>query len=200
MSRTAIQIGPADNGRRMTLVDFEHAEGREGYRYELSRGVVTVVDVPNFRHAAQVDAISQQLGAYRANHPRRIYALLAGSDCKILIPDLDSERHPDLSVYRTPPKRPNDWATWVPDIVIEVASASSRQRDYDQKPEEYQRFGVREYWLFDEERDHLLAHRQSGGRWVVKTVRPPTKYTTRLLPEFELDLQAVFEAARSIEG
>src|SRR5687767_3782265 len=60
MSRTAIQIGPADNGRRMSLSEFEHAEAREGFRYELGRGVVIVVDVPNFSHAAQLDAISQR--------------------------------------------------------------------------------------------------------------------------------------------
>ena len=200
MSRTAIQIGPADNGRRMSLEEFEHAEPGDGRRYELSRGVVTVVDVPNFRHAAQLDSINQQFGAYRAKYPQRVYRLLAGSDCKILIPDLDTERHPDLALYRTPPKRPNDWSAWVPDIVIEIVSPSSRHRDYEEKPEEYRRFGVREYWLIDEERDQMIAHKQSGGRWTAKTVRPPGGYATRLLPGFELDLRSVFEAARSVDG
>jgi Uma2 family endonuclease len=182
----------------MSLSEFEHAEAREGYRYELGRGVVTVVDVPNFRHAAQLDAISQQLGAYRADHPGRVYALLGGSDCKLLVPDLDSERHPDLAVYRTAPKQPDDWASWIPDIVVEIVSPSSRQRDYNEKPEEYRRVGVREYWLFDEERDQLVVHKQSGGQWVPRTLRPPARHTTRLLPGFELNLQAVFDAARNL--
>jgi Uma2 family endonuclease len=200
VSRTVIQIGPADNGRPMSLVDFDHAEGQAGYRYELSRGVVTVVDVPDFRHAAQLDSVGQQLAAYRLNHPRRVCAVLGGGDCKILLSDLESERHPDLSVYRSPPKQPRDWATWVPDIVIEIVSPSSRHRDYNEKPEEYRRFGVREYWVIDEERQEMLAHRQAGVRWVLRTIRPPQKYTTRLLPGFELDLEAVFDAARGMDG
>jgi hypothetical protein len=57
MPKTAIKIGPHDRGRRMSLEDFDHAEGQEGYLYELSRGVITVMDVPNPRHLAQVNAI-----------------------------------------------------------------------------------------------------------------------------------------------
>ena len=50
MSRTMTRIGPGDHGRRMSLEEFEHAEGQEGRLYELSRGVITVVDVPKPRH------------------------------------------------------------------------------------------------------------------------------------------------------
>ena len=50
MSKTITKIGPADHGRRMSLEEFDHAEGQEGYLYELSRGVITVADVPRRRH------------------------------------------------------------------------------------------------------------------------------------------------------
>src|SRR5207248_707962 len=99
MSRTAIQIGPQDHGRRMSLEEFGPAEGREGHLYELSRGVVTVTDVPDERHLAQITAIRRPLAAYDLAHPGRIHTLAAGSECKILLGDLQSERHPDLAVY-----------------------------------------------------------------------------------------------------
>jgi hypothetical protein len=50
MSKTVNKIGPADNGRRMSLAEFEQAEGQEGYVYELSRGIITVSDVPTRMH------------------------------------------------------------------------------------------------------------------------------------------------------
>ena len=53
-SKTITRIGPADQGRRMSLEEFEHAEAEEERLYELSRGVVTVVDVPNPGHLALV--------------------------------------------------------------------------------------------------------------------------------------------------
>ena len=49
-----VQIGPADNGRRMTLEEFTEAEVEEGYRYELARGVLEVTEVPNDDHGQVV--------------------------------------------------------------------------------------------------------------------------------------------------
>ena len=145
-----IVLGPQDDGRRMSLADFENAEGAPGYQYELSRGVVTVMEVPNPRHELQIDAIRDQLSAYKRAHPGRIYLVAGGSGCKVLLQALQSERHPDIGIYKHPPDDPDAraedlWSTWLPDIVIEVVSpGSSEQRDYGEKREEYLRFGVRE--------------------------------------------------------
>jgi hypothetical protein len=196
MQKTVVRVGPQDHGRRMSLEDFDHAEVQEGYLYELSRGVVTVSDVPDLRHLAQVEAIRLQLYTYRLSHPGRIHALASGSECKVLLTDLQSERHPDLSVYKTAPAEEDDvWSTWIPEVVIEVVSPSSAQRDYHEKPEEYLAFGVREYWIVDAERREVRVLRRSGGRWVERVVRPPDVYKTRLLPGFELSPEAVFRAA-----
>jgi hypothetical protein len=56
-SKTISRIGPADQGRRMSLEEFEHAEAEEGRLFELGRGVVTMVDVPYPGHLAQVFAL-----------------------------------------------------------------------------------------------------------------------------------------------
>jgi Uma2 family endonuclease len=202
MTTTAIKIGPADNGRRMSLADFEHAAVQEGYLYELGRGVIIVSDVPNPPHAAQIDIIRLQLTAYRLRRKEAISRILSGSECKILVDDLESERHPDLAVYTTPaPGRDAEtWSTWIPALVIEVVSADSRQRDYNEKREEYLAFGVREYWIFDAERGEMLALRRTRGRWREQVVRPPEAYTTRLFPGLKLDCGQVFEAARELES
>ena len=101
MSKTIARIGPADHGRRMSLEDFNEAEGQEGRIFELSRAVVIVVEVPKRRHMLQVAATRDQLQAHKSQFPGSIHVIAAGSECKLLIPALDSERHPDLAVYLT---------------------------------------------------------------------------------------------------
>ena len=103
-----------------------------------------------------------------------------------------------MSIYLTPPPDVDDdllWTQWVPELVIEVVSPSSRHRDYHEKPEEYLRFGVKEYWIVDAAEQVLVVMRRSRGRWVKTTVRPPATHQTRLLPGLKFSVQAVFEAA-----
>jgi hypothetical protein len=74
MAQTAVKIGPQDQGRRMSLADFEHAETQEGYLYELGRGVIVVSDVPKPSHAAQIATIRDDAQAATSGadlgHPR----------------------------------------------------------------------------------------------------------------------------------
>jgi Uma2 family endonuclease len=197
MAKTAVIIGPKDHERRMSLEDFDQADIVDGYLYELARGTIIVSAIPDDKHFAQVDAIKQQLYSYRATHKERIHRIGGGAECKILLTALESERHPDIAVYQD--ERPDGddyWSFWVPEIVIEVVSASSAKRDYEEKPEEYLAFGVREYWIVDNEKSQMTVLRRSGGRWSPRTVKEHERYKTRLLPGFELDLAAVFAAAR----
>ena len=199
--KTAIIVGPEDHGRHMSLEDFDLAEGREGHVYELSRGVITVTDVPGLKHFAQVGALRRQLSAYDLAHPGRIFGIAAGSDCKILLVGLQSERHPDLAVYKTAPSGdPDVWSTWVPEIVIEVVSPGSEHRDYVEKREEYLQFGILEYWIVDAAKGEILVLRRSGGQWTEHPVRAPQTYQTRLLPGFALDPGPVFDAAQAMGG
>jgi hypothetical protein len=42
MAAVTLRIGPADNGRTVTLEEFREAEEKSGYLYELARGVPEV--------------------------------------------------------------------------------------------------------------------------------------------------------------
>src|SRR5215207_4329492 len=117
-----IIVGPSDHGRRMTLDEFDTAEGVEGHLYELSRGEVVVTDVPPPRHSSVVDALRQPLSEYRITKPDIIHGINSGSECKLLIEPTQSERHPDLAIYKTPPPAEDAsvWSVWVPELVVEV--------------------------------------------------------------------------------
>jgi hypothetical protein len=200
MPKTAVTIGPFDHGRAMSLDDFDLAEVAPGYHYELGRGVIAVTEIPNPRHLVQVTASRRQFAAYDFSRPGQIHTIAGGGECKFLVAGFQSERHPDLAIYKTPP--PADfslaWATWVPEIAIEVISPSSENRDYVEKRDEYLAFGVIEYWILDEARNQLLVLRRTRGQWLEQIIQPPDIYRTRLLTGFEFNCGLVFDAARSI--
>jgi hypothetical protein len=100
-----------------------------------------------------------------------------------------------------PPSNDSEaWWSWIPEIVIEIVSPGSEQRDYDEKREEYLRFGVQEYWVVDAVRREVLILRRRGGRWAERVLRPPDVWRSRLLPGFEFACAPVFDAVDAVGG
>ena len=194
--RKRIHIGPEDHGRRMSLDDFDRVIALEGHVYELGTGIVEVSEVPSLKHLAQVEEIKTQLYRYKIRNPGLINFIASSNEAKILIAGTDSERHPDLSLYLGPPPQTDIWSLWIPQIVIEVVSESSRKRDYHEMPDEYLEFGVDEYWLVDAARKQMLVHLRWRGQWKPQIIKPQKKYSTRRLPGFSLDLKRVIDAAK----
>jgi Uma2 family endonuclease len=195
MSSLITSLSLADVGRRMSLAEFDRAECAEGVALELSRGVITMVEVPNVRHFLQVDAIRRQLYSYQGVQPDRVNYIGSGADCKILIEALDSERHPDVLVYTSPPPAEETWSIWIPELVIEVVSQSSRDRDYHEKPDEYLQFGVKEYWIIDSFERRMTVYHRSRGKWKTSTVGESSCHVTHLLPGLKFDFTMVQAAA-----
>ena len=197
MATITTRVGPSDDGRRMSLDEFEEAEGVEGHLYELGRGVIAVMQVPRTVHALRVQAVRNTFTIYQLAHPERVVLVAGGAECRIVAADLESERHPGVAIYMTPAPSDNPWAQWVPDIVVEGVSPGSEHRDYQEKPEEYLRFGVREYWIVDAKRQETLVLTRSKGKWAEKVLRPGEVHRTSLLPGFEFDCRTVFAVGSS---
>ena len=192
-----IKIGPQHHGRKMSLKAFEFAKTEDGYHYELSRGFIIVSEVANFYHACVVALIRDILGAYRLAHPDDIKLILNSMETKLVILEWESERHPDIAVYLTRPKGPKDrtmWRTWVPELVMEVISASSDHRDYVEKREEYWTLGVKEYWIVDAKRELVVVLRRGKSDWIEKRLGPAGVCETKLLPGFKLPCKDIFDA------
>ena len=91
-------IGPADQGRKMTLEEFREAEEAPGYRYELARGVLEVTEVPNDPHGQIVDNLHGGHSiVYHRERPGRILRIGGASEFRLWIPEMISGRNPDLA-------------------------------------------------------------------------------------------------------
>ena len=198
ITKRKAKIGPNDHGRKMSLKDFEFVETQEGYHYELSRGYITVSQVANYIHAMIVSLIRDSLGTYKTLNPGRIHLILNSMECKLVIPEWESERHPDIAVYLTNPTGRKDsklWRRWLPELAIEVVSERSVDRDYIDKRQEYFDLGIKEYWIVDAKREQIVVLRHGKSDWIEKRIGPDGVVTTKLLPGFALPFKAIMEAA-----
>jgi len=142
MATVNLRIVPADNGRRMTLEEFREAEEQPGHLYELARGVLDVTKVPGDDQGQIVDNLHEAISDYNRKHPGLIRRIGHGSDIRLIIPELESDRHPDLAVvFRNFTRMYRDRQR--PDLVVEIVSHGRRakQRDYEEKREEYLEWG-----------------------------------------------------------
>jgi Uma2 family endonuclease len=198
ITKRKAKIGPKDHGRKMSLKDFEFVETEEGYHYELSRGYITVSEIPWLYHSMINAAVRDHLAVDQLAHPGSIFVVLGPADCKLLIREWESERHPDLSVYLTKPKGRKDsklWRRWLPGLAVEVVSERSVDRDYIDKRQEYWDLGIKEYWIVDARRAEAVVLRRGKSDWIEKRIGPDGVVTTKLLPGFELPFKAILEAA-----
>jgi Uma2 family endonuclease len=164
MATTHLRIGPADRGRKMTLDEFRDAEEEPGYRYELARGVLEVIDIPKTPHRRVVSNLFDLAANYKREHRGVIDYYGGGTEVRIWKAGMDMARHPDFGIVfvGAPIDEEGDLT---PYLVAEVISASSKKRDYEEKRQDYLDYGVREYWIVDPTRRQLtrLVRRGEGA-------------------------------------
>ena len=78
------------------------------------------------------------------------------------------------------------WRTWFPDLIVEVVSESSRDRDYTEKRDEYWALGVKEYWIVDAKLNQVLILKRGRSQWTETTLGREDACETKLLPGFKL--------------
>jgi Uma2 family endonuclease len=191
-----LHLGPADQGQRVAWEEYLDAEFAPGHLYELGQGVLVVSDIPNRPHATIWEYLRDLFVGYKLQHPREMVSVRGGAEARMLIEASASDRHPDLAVYKTPPTEDGRalWSTWIPDLVVEVVSPGSEERDYVEKRGEYLQFGVREYWIVDPGKKVVLVLQRRGGRWQEQALRLGETYQTHLFPGLTLDVAALFAA------
>ncbi|HZG77814.1 MAG TPA: Uma2 family endonuclease [Paenibacillus sp.] len=106
----------------------------------------------------------------------------------VLQPDVIYIRNERLSIIR------DGYIYGVPDLVVEVLSASTGRRDKTIKKATYERFGVKEYWLADPAYrvvDQYVL--DDGGKYAhAATLTEDDKLRSPTVPCLEIDLGSIF--------
>ena len=180
-------------GLRMTADEYERLDD-DGCQYELIDGVVVMSPSPLFGHQRIAGEIERQILNYLDEHPVGYVAHETDATfdpLRVYRPDLMF-----LSTRRFPV--PTDRVHAIPDMVLEVLSPGTRAMDLSTKRDDYQRFGVSEYWIADPAAATMTflrltsAGAKGGGKMVYRPVPcKGTKFPSIAIPGFTLNITPV---------
>ena len=160
-------------------------------RYELLNGNLMMVPAPNRKHQEVLSSLHLELGNYAKEHGLgKVYVApfdVVLSDTDVVQPDL-------LFISRAREHTLTDEnVRGAPDLVIEILSPSTAERDLGYKHELYGRHGVLEYWIVDPMGETIAVHRQRDGRLdLAKTFGRRDTLRTALLDGLQLKLDEIF--------
>lgn len=162
----------------------------DGKRYEILDGDLYVTPSPTARH--QKVSFNLELGLAQHVRAHKLGEVFH-APLDVILAD-DSIAQPDIlfvSNERLPIVR--DWVYGAPDLVIEILSPGTRDRDRTLKRHLYARYGVRELWLVDPEARTVETFRLDPA-----SETPPRRFadrdtlTSEVLPSLRLSLDTIW--------
>ena len=162
----------------------------DGKRYEILEGDLAVSPSPNPRHQRIVLNCAEFLRTlehqgYGAVYTAPLDVIL--DHYNVVEPDVIfvSQEHLDIVTDAN--------VQGAPDLVVEVLSSSSRERDLGLKARLYARFGVNEYWVVDPESETLIVWQLTAEGYVeVGAFRAGDTYQSPLCPTIPLAIAECF--------
>jgi Uma2 family endonuclease len=179
-------------GLRLSADQYFELED-DGFRYELINGVMVTSPSPIPRHQKVLVELLKQISVFLSKHP--VGEVLPDVDVKL---DEDLLYRPDLVyIRRERLPRPLNRIDFIPDLIVEIISPSSQIFDRREKKQDYQRYGVREYWVIDPIGDSVTFYCREGDSFAEVEPRGD-EFPSRVVTGFALDLSALRAAFRSI--
>ena len=186
-------MSPTSPGVKLTYDDFVHFPD-DGKRHEIVDGEHCVTPSPNSKHQTIVGNLHGMIWTYLRQRPLgRVFVApfdVVLSEFDVVEPDLlylSNDRAAQVLVPQH--------VRGVPDLVVEVASPGTRQRDETVKRRLYERWGVVEYWVVDPELDVVRVYVRDGERFtraIELSLETHAVLRTPLLPDLDLPLADVF--------
>jgi Uma2 family endonuclease len=159
---------------------------------ELVGGRLEVLEMPKVFHQRIVLYLRDLLKAFiGGRHPGEV--LVSPTYMRLEPGEI---REPDV-LYLTPGRIGADGVCNGADMVMEVVSESrdSHQRDWEEKPREYAKAGIPEYWIVDPQLKKIVVLKLVGQAYETHSEAGETgKAYSALLPGFEVDAAAVWAA------
>ncbi|MXY46704.1 MAG: Uma2 family endonuclease [Chloroflexi bacterium] len=177
---------------RLTVQDYLDIPEEDEKRYELIGGELYMAPAPTWEHQESIGNLVSMLRDFvRANGLGRVVASPIDvflSDTDVFQPDIVFISNDRLHIIHS------DGLHGAPDLVIEMLSPSTEQRDLTLKRERYEMFGVGEYWLADTVAKTITVLRARDGTFEqVGVFVEETTVETPLLPGLRAQVSEVFD-------
>ncbi len=175
---------------KLTFEDLVHFPD-DSSRHELIDGEHFVTASPSTRHQEIVTNLLLYLATYLKMHKSgRVFP----APCDVLLSQFDVVE-PDLLVVLS---SSNEIVTEAniqgsPDLVVEILSPSTVDRDRGLKRKLYEKFGVREYWIVDPDAETVEVFRLADrGLKPASSLTRTDTLTSPMFPGLELPLSSAF--------
>jgi len=174
---------------KFTLTDYLNLP--EYPQVELIEGDLLVTPSPTYRH----QAISRNIGAalWSWIKSRKIGDLVF-APMDVILSD-DTVVQPDIIVILAPNRHiVHERIEGPPDLVVEIHSPATKERDLTVKRKLYARYGIREYWIVDGDRQTIEVN-----EWTPDGYRPIGLFAfadtlrSGVLSGFEMAVRTAFD-------
>jgi len=179
---------------KLTYADYLRIPD-DGKRHEIIDGEHFVTAAPFIRHQRLVLRLAIRLEAFVREH-RLGEALIAPTDVVLSRHDIVQPDLLFISNERSSIVEEKN-VQGAPDLVIEILSESSRRLDEVLKRQAYERWGAREYWMFDPHWKTVQVWERTAGKLRRKaqlSAAAGDVLTSPLLPGLEIPLAEIFDA------
>lgn len=136
-------------------------------------------------HTRMISAILERLYLYKHNS-KDVIDLIAPEGWMRAADHTD--RVGDIAIYLAGHEHPEQIYDMVPDLVFEVVSEGSEERDYVLKRKEYYDLGIQEYAIVDPFRKIVVVLTPNGEGYADRELQSDNTYRSPQLPGFILPL------------
>ena len=160
-------------------------------RYELINGRLMMVPAPNTKHQKVLLRLARKLSDFTEEHQLGdVYV----APFDVFLSDTDVVQPDVLWISRAREHKLTDQnMRGAPDLVIEILSPSTAEKDLGDKHDLYERHGVLEYWIVDPMAETVAVHGQGDSRLeLAETLGRGDTLRTALLDGLQLQLDDVF--------
>lgn len=188
-----LRLGPKDDGRSITLEEWESSSLADGYRYEIIDGKLVVSPTPEQPHSWIATYIYNMLWLYARVHADVINHVTWNA--RVIVPGQRrlTFPEPDIAAYHNFPRRRQPKVKWTqvsPVPTVEVLSPDNAAKDLERNVGLYLLVpSIKEYWIVDgitnPDEPCMTVHRRWRQQWNIIEVPFNATYATRMLPGFQ---------------
>ena len=165
--------------------------------YEIIGGEkVYMAPAPNISHGIIVVRICSAFVDYIEKNNLDAFALADNAD--VYLAD-GSHFRPDVSVIIRKPSAINKekHIEGAPDLVVEVLSESTKKNDVGKKKDDYEKYGVKEYWIVDPENRSVRVYHNVEGKFTAsdeyKINSDKTEIKVSIFEDLVVDIRNIFK-------
>ncbi len=172
----------------------DYCELPEENRYELIEGEILMTPSPSLLHQEAAHRLNESISSHVArNNLGKVYFApldVVLSEYNVVQPDILFVSNDRKAILK------EENIQGAPDLIVEITSPASRERDRLIKKNLYTRHGVKEYWMVDLEKKCIeVLSLRNTEYYLIGIFFKEDHLSTRLFPDIKLPVSPIFERA-----